>query len=329
MNTASLWHDKQYRELASSWNQALSNRFEAVLGSLGDITEMTEQELFERVRTMAERLMCEWYAAESPVSELSNGEYISSITALDDLVRLAATMGVYGEASMPDKVQQAFANFGKKGQDALAQQVLGVSFATAENREESFSDTENSAPTDNCIFDSMCEIHAPQRMAAAFLLLLSVPENHLYLPLFVDKMAYTSNPDELIVEALTNFCVASGQQQIDWLLNWLTKAIEEHQELSGHPVVGIVMRALAVLASDSGNVVNVFPLMMRSFAYMRDKALAASCLADLGDSRAVPVLMSWLNRQVRVDGHDWYEVSRAIRVLGGDLDQDKHPERFH
>ena len=68
----------------------------------------------------------------------------------------------------------------------------------------------------------------------------------------------------------------------------------------------------------------VFKILKDSFRKTSDKALAARCLSDYGDGRAVPMLRSYLERNMdNLDENTIFELQGAVLNLGGstvDLD---------
>ena len=61
---------------------------------------------------------------------------------------------------------------------------------------------------------------------------------------------------------------------------------------------------------------------------MEHKVIAAICLGDYGDGRAVPLLKSYLDRHIReIDRQFFYETISAIKRLGGDISDIQDPFR--
>jgi hypothetical protein len=151
----------------------------------------------------------------------------------------------------------------------------------------------------------------------------------VYIPLIVEKFAATNNPDIYIQEALAHYLTEAGQKSPDWMMSWLTNTIENREDLRAHPVIYLVMSGIAS-AHHSGNTSNALALLIRSLEYMKNKADGVSCLAILGDQRAIPFLRAWLqNHQNQMDEETWHEFTAAIRNLGGKVDPADHPSRFH
>lgn len=65
----------------------------------------------------------------------------------------------------------------------------------------------------------------------------------------------------------------------------------------------------------------IFSIIKDSFRKTDEKALAARCLSDYGDGRAVPMLRSYLERNLNeIDRDTAFEIQGAILNLGGSAD---------
>lgn len=61
---------------------------------------------------------------------------------------------------------------------------------------------------------------------------------------------------------------------------------------------------------------------------MDHKVIASICLGDYGDGRAVPLLKSYLDRNVStIDRQFFYETISAVKRLGGDISDIQDPFR--
>ena len=66
---------------------------------------------------------------------------------------------------------------------------------------------------------------------------------------------------------------------------------------------------------------DIFRILKESFRKTSDKALAARCLSDYGDGRAVPMLRSYLERNLKKLNEDTVlEIQGAVVKLGGSTD---------
>ncbi len=76
---------------------------------------------------------------------------------------------------------------------------------------------------------------------------------------------------------------------------------------------------IALIGIDSNHKSDsVFKVLKNSFRKTSDKALAARCLADYGDGRAVPMLRSYLEKNLnKLDENTIFEIQGAVLSLGG------------
>lgn len=130
--TEIIWDNEDYRELTRTWNQALCSRFENVFSDLREMDEITETDLTERVYKYSLGLMQAWYKEPSPAEGLSNAEFIGQINDMDELIRLAATMSVYGDMLVPDLVVDKLMEYGQDSMDALVREIMRVDFEASE-----------------------------------------------------------------------------------------------------------------------------------------------------------------------------------------------------
>lgn len=85
--------------------------------------------------------------------------------------------------------------------------------------------------------------------------------------------------------------------------------------------------ALIGIDSDKKND-SVYNLLKESFRKTSDKALAARCLADYGDGRAVPMIRSYLERNLgKLDENTVFELQGAVLKLGGSTEGIDVPDK--
>ncbi len=68
----------------------------------------------------------------------------------------------------------------------------------------------------------------------------------------------------------------------------------------------------------------VYTQIKKAFLNMPEKLIAASCLGDYGDGRAIPVLRGYIDKNGRsLDRETFYEIISAIKKLGGNTEDIK------
>lgn len=168
----------------------------------------------------------------------------------------------------------------------------------------------------------------------------------------IEPLAFGDSPID-IKNAAVKILGLSGMENYSEKLIELLYTEGEYEELIketsrqalidiGKPAIPYLQKRLAgkdILADDDFHLVialigidsahksdEVFKTLKESFRKTSDKALAARCLADYGDGRAVPILRSYLERNLhKLDENTVYEIQGAVLGLGGSTDGMKIP----
>jgi hypothetical protein len=79
---------------------------------------------------------------------------------------------------------------------------------------------------------------------------------------------------------------------------------------------------IAMIEIDSGRKSEkLYKLLKESFRKTTNKGLAARCIADYGDGRAVPLLRGYLERNMdNLDKHTVLDIKSAVLALGGNTE---------
>jgi hypothetical protein len=123
-----------------------------------------------------------------------------------------------------------------------------------------------------------------------------------------------SEDEENFVEEINDALVDIGKPIIEpvmTLLNGLDK-IEYLDEY--------VLNALVRVGKNNKDD-SIFRCLKSAFSKMEDKLLGALCLGDYGDSRAIPALRGYIekNRSL-LDKATFMEIAAAIKKLGGNIE---------
>lgn len=135
--------------------------------------------------------------------------------------------------------------------------------------------------------------------------------NDSYSDKLIELLYSEGEFDELLKETARQALVDIGKEAIPYL----------EKKLSGKDILSDddfhIVIALIKIDSERKND-EVFRILKESFRKTSDKALAARCLSDYGDGRAVPMIRSYLVKNIaNLDENTIFELQGAVLNLGG------------
>jgi len=204
---------------------------------------------------------------------------------------------------IPDLLKMKLGSFGTAAADALMTLALKPSW-------EGTIDTED-RPDDLVV-------------GARAVALLGEWGNKDALELLAAKFATLEEPDETVAEAFRDYCKSIGPDAAKVLAGYVeTAARMEEASLEGP--YDYMLIAIADIGRQHPDE-RLFHCLRAAFRRMEHKAVGAICLGDYGDGRAVSTLKGFLDRfEGRIDRQTFYEVTNAIRRLGGVLTDIRNP----
>lgn len=132
-----------------------------------------------------------------------------------------------------------------------------------------------------------------------------------YSEKLIELLYTTGEFEDLIKETARQALADIGAEAIPYL----EKKLSEKDILSDddfHIVIALI-KIDSARKTDS-----VFKILKESFRKTSDKALAARCLSDYGDGRAVPMIRSYLAKNIAdLDENTIFELQGAVLNLGG------------
>ena len=165
---------------------------------------------------------------------------------------------------------------------------------------------------------SIAEEHAfgdsPVDMKNAAIKILGISQKAKYSERLIELLYVEGEYEELIKETARQALIDIGEASVPFLQGKLAgKDILSDDDF--HLVI-------ALIGIDPGHKSDeVFKTLKDSFRKTSDKALAARCLADYGDGRAVPMLRSYLEKNLhKLDESTVFEIQGAVLSLGGSTD---------
>ena len=154
----------------------------------------------------------------------------------------------------------------------------------------------------------------PIDMKKAAIKILGISGNESYTSKLIELLGSEGEYGELLKETARQAIIDIGNPAIPFL----------EENLSGKDILydDDFYLVIALIGIDSGKKTDaVFKTLKDSFKKASDKALAARCLIDYGDGRAIPMLRSYLERNLTIlDENTIFELQGAVLSLGGSTD---------
>lgn len=295
---------KEAAGLMESYNRALADAFDAFLGAVESEETLREPDFEESMRNSTLNGLQEWFAApREDLSGRSPGQAIDELGSVGEAVLYFEEASVHCDDVIPDLLKVKLGSFGTAAADALMTLALQPSWEAG---------PETAARP------------AALAIAGRAIELLGEWETREALELFAAKFESLSEPDEGIAEAFRAYCVSVGPEAAKVLASCVEKAARtEDASLDGpYDYMVIAIADIGRKAPDE----RLFQCLRSAFRKMEHKAVGAICLGDYGDGRAVSTLKGFLDRfEGRVDRQTFYEVTNAIRRLGGELADVRNP----
>ena len=139
----------------------------------------------------------------------------------------------------------------------------------------------------------------------------------------LDRFCALTDPDEYVADGVKAFAVGFADE--------IVPEITARLETPNLPGLGGPYEYLVVYLTEIGKTEpseDIFRGLKFAFRKMDHKVIAAICLGDYGDGRAVPLLKSYLDRHIHeIDRQFFYETISAIKKLGGDISDIQDPFR--
>ena len=295
---------KEAASLMESFNKALADAFDAFLGSVESEENLREPDFEESMRNSTLNDLQDWFAApQEALSGRSPGQAIDDLDSVAEAVLYFEEAAVHCDDAIPDLLKVKLGSFGSDAVDALMTLALRPSWEAGPE-----------TPV------------RPVALAIAgrAIELLGEWETREALELFAAKFESLSEPDEGIAEFFRTYCVAVGPEAAKVLAACVEKAAREEDSALDGPYDYMVI-AIADIGRKAPDE-RLFQCLRTAFRKMEHKAVGAICLGDYGDGRAVSALKGFLDRfEGRVDRQTFYEVTNAIRRLGGELADVRNP----
>lgn len=159
-----------------------------------------------------------------------------------------------------------------------------------------------------------------QKVKACFEVLARMGDDFL-VDTVIDRFMSYPQTREFVADSIATYIEAFPDTSVPLLI----EKLDEHEEdgMTG-PCEDLVIILTNIGKKEQSE--EIYSALRRAFRYMDNKIYAVICLADYGDSRAVPMLKSYINRHQDTISRDlFYEMMSAIQNLGGDIEDISDP----
>ncbi len=299
-------HDprKEAALLMEAYNVTLAATLDEVLSGIDDEEDLKEPDFETHLRNVAANDLQAWF--DAPLDGLGGrtpGSVLESLETLDVAMVFFEEAALRCDDQIPDLLKMKLGSFGTAAADALMTLALTPSWEGASGTEDRPSGV---------------------LVGARAISLLGEWGNKDALELFAAKFSSLSDPDETVAEAFRDYCKAIGPEAAKVLAGYVESATRS-DEVSLEGPIDYMLIAIADIGSQHPDE-RLFQCLRAAFRRMEHKAVGAICLGDYGDGRAVPTLKGFLDRfEGRIDRQTFYEVTNAIRRLGGVLTDVRNP----
>ena len=289
--------------LFNEYNRVLGEVYDEALEGVTSESTLASAEFQEYLQNTVINSLQPWFATELEGLEAGTPEaFFDSLLTIEDVMDIFAIAADLIDGDMPDQLMLRVGAFGEASSDMLVKMALTHNWSAGEGE-------------DDDIFRSKLAVD----LAA-----LRVLGQWTYEPAIepvLNRFCELSDPDEYVADAVKSFVVPFA----DTIISELSARIEGAcaSGLKG-PFEYLVIYLTEIGRAEPDE--EIFQSLKRAFRSMEHKVIAAICLGDYGDGRAVPLLKSYLDRHIReIDRQFFYETISSIKRLGGDVSDIQDP----
>ena len=246
-----------------------------------------------------------WFSTE--LEGLADGTpeaFFDSILSLEDALEVFDVAAKMVDGDLPDPFLLRLGAFG----DAVPEALLEKAFSHSWERRDD---------EDEMVFHDLLTVDI------AALRILGFWKSSIAVEPVLDRFLEIARPDEYLADGIRDFVIGFESGIVPELISRL-EAPSDPKLGGGYEYLLIFLAQLGT--ADPSEI--IFQTLKSAFRAMENKVIAALCLGDYGDGRAVPMLKSYLDRNIRVvDRQLFYETLSVIKKLGGDVSDIQDPFR--
>lgn len=279
--------DSYCKSFFNTYNAAINTAYNSYTETLKAETEETEGSSKE-IETYINREYSNWLSNSfDELGRKTPGEFIKTIDSIDTLLEMFR----YGAVVCDDDLPEIFIDKLKDFKDQVIEMLLGIALEPANEG----SDDELLAPI------MAIRLLGKWRVERAVEPLISIMDT--------DKLLF-----DLVYETVKEALVNIGMSAVDTLCSVLDTGYMPQNSAE------YLIMALAEIGRNN-KCDRIYTQLKKAFLQMPQKIVAANCLANYGDGRAIPALRGFLERKGRtLDKETYYEIISVIKRLGGYTD---------
>ena len=296
---------QQAKFLFDEYNRVLGEVYDEVLEGVTSETTLASSEFQDYLQNSVANSLQPWFTTE--LEGLSVGtpeDFFDSLLTIEDVMEVFCIAAEKIDGDLPDQLMLRVGAFGEDSSDRLVKMALDHDWAPA-------------ADEDDDVF---------RNKLAVDLAALRVLGQWKYEPAIepvLNRFCELTEPDEFVADGVKAFVVPFEESIVSELSARIDGAASSG--LKG-PFEYLVIFLTEIGRAEPDE--EIFQCLKKAFRSMDHKVIAAICLGDYGDGRAVPLLKSYLDRHVReIDRQFFYETVSAIKRLGGDISDIQDPFR--
>ena len=289
----------------NAYNRALSDVYETVLDDVEQESELASPAFQEYLQNSVLNALQPWFS--EPLEGLQDETpeaFFDSILSLEDALEVFDIAAEKVDGDLPDLFLLRLSAFGEDALEALIEKAFTHDWEKPDEMDE-------------------MDFHDLLAIDIAALRLLGLWKEVKSINPVLERFLNLEAPDEYLADGIKAYVQGFEEQIIPDLIAYLSEP--------KNPELGGAYEYLLIFLTDAGKIVpeeEIFQCLRASFRRMKNKVIAAICLGDYGDGRAVPLLKSYIDRHINeIDQQFFYETLSAIKRLGGEVGDIQDPFR--
>jgi hypothetical protein len=295
--------DTVYIKMFETYNRVFSEAWQKYIddqeNGRGD-----QQSLSEAIYNNVHNSIQSWYktALSADDGSVTGEDILAEIDDLGKAMKLAEYAAIYCDDEIPDIVKIKLNSFGGDPRRNVLDCIMSKNWEDKSVGQR--------------IGDQQEEDPDPV-IVASFIRLLGEWEYQDAIAPLVQHFVQHKQPAEIIADAMREYLKLFEALPVNDIITAINESLKSVNDLNA--ACEYLLIALTDIGKNHPNE-QIFSTLKECFRKMSSKAIAAICLGDYGDGRAIPTLRGWLEKNPQLnDRQILYEIASAIQRLGGDI----------